>query len=177
MANQLFRKKKINAVLSTEPDEVHGGTGLHRILNVRDLTFLGIAAVIGAGIFSTIGSAAFHGGPGVSLLFVITAVTCGFSALCYAEFASILPVEGSAYAYAYGTVGEVFAWIIGWGLILEYAMGSMTVAVSWSGYFAKFLTMFGIHLPNWLTTDPQTFAAAGGTGFSMNLPALLIVFR
>ena len=113
--------------------------------------------------------------PALALSFVIAGIACVFAALCYAEFASILPVEGSAYAYAYGTVGEIFAWIIGWGLILEYAMGSMTVAVSWSGYFAKLLKMFGLHLPNWLTTDPQTYWAAGNTGFSMNLPAFFIV--
>ncbi|MEI7510506.1 MAG: amino acid permease, partial [Flavobacterium sp.] len=92
--------------------------------------------------------------------------------LCYSEFASILPVEGSAYAYAYGTIGELFAWIIGWGLILEYAMGSMTVAVSWSGYFNKLLKMFGLHLPDWLTSDPASYT---GQGFSMNLPAFCIV--
>jgi APA family basic amino acid/polyamine antiporter len=95
-----------------------------------------------------------------------------FCSFCYSEFASILPVEGSAYAYAYGTIGEIFAWIIGWGLILEYAMGSMTVAVAWSGYFNKLLKMFGLHLPDFLTSDPFSYA---GEGFSMNLPALLIV--
>ena len=148
---------------------------LKRVLGKWSLTAIGIGAIIGGGIFVLTGTGAYyHAGPALALSFVIAGIACVFAALCYAEFASILPVEGSAYAYAYGTVGEVFAWIIGWGLILEYAMGSMTVAVSWSGYFAKFLTMFGIHLPNWLTTDPQTFAAAGGTGFSMNLPALLI---
>ena len=149
---------------------------LKRVLGKWSLPAIGIGAIIGGGIFVLTGTGAYyHAGPALALSFVIAGIACVFAALCYAEFASILPVEGSAYAYAYGTVGEVFAWIIGWGLILEYAMGSMTVAVSWSGYFTKFLHMFGIHLPNWLTTDPQTFAAAGGTGFSMNLPALLIV--
>ena len=149
---------------------------LKRVLGKWSLTAIGIGAIIGGGIFVLTGTGAYyHAGPALALSFVIAGIACVFAALCYAEFASILPVEGSAYAYAYGTVGEVFAWIIGWGLILEYAMGSMTVALSWSGYFTKFLHMFGIHLPNWLTTDPQTFAAAGGTGFSMNLPALLIV--
>ena len=149
---------------------------LKRVLGKWSLTAIGIGAIIGGGIFVLTGTGAYyHAGPALALSFVIAGISCVFAALCYAEFASILPVEGSAYAYAYGTVGEVFAWIIGWGLILEYAMGSMTVAVSWSGYFTKFLHMFGIHLPNWLTTDPQTFAAAGGSGFSMNLPALLIV--
>lgn len=149
---------------------------LKRVLGKWSLTAIGIGAIIGGGIFVLTGTGAYyHAGPALALSFVIAGIACVFAALCYAEFASILPVEGSAYAYAYGTVGEVFAWIIGWGLILEYAMGSMTVAVSWSGYFTKFLHMFGINLPTWLTTDPQTFAASGGSGFSMNLPALLIV--
>lgn len=156
MANQLFRKKKINAILSNEGDDGHGGSGLQRILNVRDLTFLGIAAVIGAGIFSTIGSAAFKGGPGVSLLFVITAVTCGFSALCYAEFASRVPVSGSAYTYAYVSFGELVAWIIGWALILEYAIGNIVVAISWSSYFNNLLQGLNIQLPFWLTTNLTT---------------------
>lgn len=154
--SRLFRKKKINTIVAEGGDEVHGGTGLHRVLNVRDLTFLGIAAVIGAGIFSTIGSAAFHGGPGVSLLFVITAITCGFSALCYAEFASRVPVSGSAYTYAYVSFGELVAWIIGWALILEYAIGNIVVAISWSSYFNNLLQGLNIHLPYWLTTNLTT---------------------
>lgn len=154
--SRLFRKKKINTIVAEGGDEAHGGTGLHRVLNVRDLTFLGIAAVIGAGIFSTIGSAAFHGGPGVSLLFVITAVTCGFSALCYAEFASRVPVSGSAYTYAYVSFGELVAWIIGWALILEYAIGNIVVAISWSSYFNNLLQGLNIHLPYWLTTNLTT---------------------
>jgi len=108
----------------------------------------------------------------LAVSFIIAGIACVFAALCYSEFASILPVEGSAYAYAYGTIGELFAWIIGWGLILEYAMGSMTVAVSWSGYFNKLLKMFGLHLPDWLTSDPASYT---GEGFSMNLPAFCIV--
>jgi amino acid transporter len=114
---------------------------------------MGIAAVIGAGIFSTIGTAAFNGGPGISLLFVITAITCGFSALCYAEFASRVPIAGSAYTYAYVSFGEVVAWIIGWALILEYAIGNIVVAISWSGYFNNLLEGFNIHLPGWLSTN------------------------
>lgn len=153
MGNRLFRTKKIDSVLSQGGDEIHGLGGLKRVLNVRDLTFLGIAAVIGAGIFSTIGSAAFHGGPGVSLLFVITAITCGFSALCYAEFASRIPVSGSAYTYAYVSFGELVAWIIGWALILEYAIGNIVVAISWSSYFNNLLQGLHIHLPFWLTTN------------------------
>ena len=152
MSKSLFRTKKIDQILKDIPEEGHG-SNLNKVLNVRDLTFLGIAAVIGAGIFSTIGSAAFHGGPGVSLLFVITAVTCGFSALCYAEFASRIPVSGSAYTYAYVSFGELVAWIIGWALILEYAIGNIVVAISWSSYFNNLLQGLNIHLPFWLTTN------------------------
>lgn len=149
---------------------------LKRVLGKWSLTAIGIGAIIGGGIFVLTGTGAYYNaGPALALSFVIAGIACVFAALCYAEFSSILPVEGSAYAYAYGTVGEIFAWIIGWGLILEYAMGSMTVAVSWSGYFGKLLKMFGLHLPEWLTTDPQTYLAAGNTGFAMNLPAFLIV--
>ncbi len=135
--------------------------GLNRVLGVKDLTFLGIAAVVGAGIFSTIGKAAFDGGPGISILFVITAVTCGFSALCYAEFASRVPVAGSAYTYSYVTFGEIIAWIIGWALILEYAIGNIVVAISWSGYFNNLLVhIFNINLPSWMLVDPQTAGRA-----------------
>ena len=146
---------------------------LKRVLGKWSLTAIGIGAIIGGGIFVLTGTGAYyHSGPALALSFVIAGIACVFAALCYSEFASILPVEGSAYAYAYGTIGEIFAWIIGWGLILEYAMGSMTVAVAWSGYFNKLLKMFGLHLPDFLTSDPFSYA---GEGFSMNLPALLIV--
>ncbi len=146
---------------------------LKRVLGKWSLTAIGIGAIIGGGIFVLTGTGAYnHAGPALALSFVIAGIACVFAALCYSEFASILPVEGSAYAYAYGTIGEIFAWIIGWGLILEYAMGSMTVAVSWSGYFNKMLKMFGVQLPEWLTTDPASYT---GEGFSMNLPAFLIV--
>jgi amino acid transporter len=159
MSNSLFRKKSLDKILKdaeTGLSDGHGGGGLKKVLNVRDLTFMGIAAVVGAGIFSTIGTAAFNGGPGISLLFVITAVTCGFSALCYAEFASRVPIAGSAYTYAYVSFGELIAWIIGWALILEYAIGNIVVAISWSGYFNNLLEGFGLHLPAWLTADPST---------------------
>jgi len=146
---------------------------LKRVLGKWSLTAIGIGAIIGGGIFVLTGTGAYyHAGPALAISFIIAGIACIFAALCYSEFASILPVEGSAYAYAYGTVGEIFAWIIGWGLILEYAMGSMTVAVSWSGYFNKLLKMFGIHLPEYLTSDPASYT---GEGFSMNLPAFLIV--
>ena len=136
---------------------------LKRVLGKWSLTAIGIGAIIGGGIFVLTGTGAYYNaGPALALSFVIAGIACVFAALCYAEFASILPVEGSAYAYAYGTVGEIFAWIIGWGLILEYAMGSMTVAVSWSGYFGKLLKMFGLHLPYWMTTDPGTAQKAFG---------------
>ena len=115
---------------------------------------MGIAAVIGAGIFSTIGQAAYDGGPGVVFLFLITAVTCGFTALCYAEFASRVPVAGSAYTYSYVTFGEIIAWVIGWALILEYGIGNVVVSISWSSYFVNLLEGVGIHMPAWLATDP-----------------------
>jgi basic amino acid/polyamine antiporter, APA family len=162
MSNSLFRKKSLDKIKSEYEagDSDHGG-GLRKVLGVRDLTFMGIAAVIGAGIFSTIGNAAYNGGPGISLLFIITAVTCGFSALCYAEFASRVPVAGSAYTYSYVTFGEMIAWIIGWALILEYAIGNIVVAISWSGYFNNLLVhVFNIHLPDWMLIDPGTAKTA-----------------
>lgn len=162
MANPLFRRKSLTGIeqeIKNEPGDGRKG-GLNKVLGVRDLVSMGIAAVVGAGIFSTIGSAAFYGGPGISLLFIITAVTCGFSALCYAEFASRVPIAGSAYTYAYISFGEVIAWIIGWALILEYAIGNIVVAISWSGYFNNLLQGFGLHLPAWLTIDPSTARAA-----------------
>ena len=163
MINSIFRKKSLEKIARDAADgcfDGHGGTGLSRVLNVRDLTFMGIAAVVGAGIFSTIGTAARDGGPGISLLFVLTAVTCGFSALCYAEFASRIPIAGSAYTYAYVAFGEMVAWIIGWALILEYAIGNIVVAIAWSGYFNNLLLGFDIHLPGWLLTDPGTAKSA-----------------
>jgi amino acid transporter len=163
MINSIFRKKSLDKIARDAADgcsDGHGSSGLTKVLNVRDLTFMGIAAVVGAGIFSTIGTAAKDGGPGISLLFILTAVTCGFSALCYAEFASRVPIAGSAYTYAYVAFGELVAWIIGWALILEYAIGNIVVAIAWSGYFNNLLLGFGIHLPGWLLTDPGTAKAA-----------------
>jgi APA family basic amino acid/polyamine antiporter len=146
---------------------------LKKVLGKWSLTAIGVGAIIGGGIFVLTGTGAYyHAGPALALSFIVAGIACVFAALCYSEFASILPVEGSAYAYAYGTIGEIFAWIIGWGLILEYAMGSMTVAVSWSGYFNKLLKIFHIELPDYLTSDPASYT---GEGFSMNLPAFLIV--
>ncbi|HZE83073.1 MAG TPA: amino acid permease [Puia sp.] len=159
MSNSLFRRKSLDKIVKDAKEGIgdgHGGTGLKKVLNVKDLTFMGIAAVVGAGIFSTIGLAAYDGGPGISLLFILTAVTCGFSALCYAEFASRVPIAGSAYTYAYVSFGELIAWIIGWALILEYAIGNIVVAISWSSYFNRLLLGFNIHLPGWTITDPGT---------------------
>src|ERR1700754_3298675 len=159
MSNSLFRKKSLDKIQKDAADGLsdgHAGSGLKKVLNVKDLTFMGIAAVVGAGIFSTIGTAAYNGGPGISLLFVLTAITCGFSALCYAEFASRIPIAGSAYTYAYVSFGELVAWIIGWALILEYAIGNIAVAISWSGYFNDLMEGFNIHLPGWLIIDPST---------------------
>ncbi len=158
MSKSIFRKKTIERILSDvasgfSDGEHSGDPHLKKELRVRDLTLMGIAAVVGAGIFSTIGEAAFQGGPGVSILFVITAVTCGFSALCYAEFASRIPVAGSAYTYAYASFGELIAWIIGWDLLMEYAIGNIAVAISWSDYFVNLMDGFRIHLPRWTTID------------------------
>jgi APA family basic amino acid/polyamine antiporter len=157
MSKSLFRRKSLDKILadvqSGFSDSEHPGSHLKKELKVKDLTLMGIAAVIGAGIFSTIGTASFNGGPGVTILFVITAITCGFSALCYAEFASRIPVAGSAYTYAYASFGELIAWIIGWDLLMEYAIGNIAVAISWSEYFINLLEGFHIHIPRYLTMD------------------------
>ncbi|MBX2909966.1 MAG: amino acid permease [Chitinophagales bacterium] len=159
----LFRKKSVEKVLhdaavaasDTESKNPH----LKRALSVRDLTALGIAAIVGAGIFSTIGKASFDGGPGIVLLFIFVAIACGFSALCYAEFASMVPVSGSAYTYAYVAFGELVAWIIGWDLLMEYAIGNIAVSISWSDYFTTFLAGFGIAIPAYFTMDYWTAQA------------------
>lgn len=196
MLHQLFRKKDIDS-LHADAESAHLQSGMRKVLRVKDLTMMGVAAVIGAGIFSTIGTAAYNGGPGVIFLFIITAVTCGFTALCYAEFASRVPVSGSAYTYSYVTFGEVVAWIIGWALILEYSIGNIVVAISWSAYCNNLLQAAHIYLPDWLTIGYQTAKAAydealltgqdvsslvythapviGGIHFIVNLPAFLIV--
>lgn len=157
MKKNYFRKKPLDLILKDAAagfTDAEGNTStLERSLTVRDLTAMGIAAIVGAGIFSTIGQAAHDGGPGISLLFIITAITCGFSALCYAEFASRIPVSGSAYTYSYASFGELIAWIIGWDLIMEYAIGNIAVAISWSGYFSNLLAGFGIHLPSYFSMD------------------------
>jgi len=162
MFEKLFRKKSISKILK----DAAGGYGdhentLHKTLGVRDLTAFGIAAIIGAGIFSTIGKASADGGPAVIFLFIFTAVACSFAAFAYAEFASMVPVSGSAYTYSYVAFGELVAWIIGWSLIMEYSIGNITVAISWSDYFTgllstikiPFLGINGIHVPDWATMD------------------------
>lgn len=149
--SNLFRRKSTSTILQQGGDGEH--SGLNKVLNVKDLTFFGIAAIIGGGTFSAIGNACFSGGPGVILLYVICAIACGFTAMCYAEFASRVPVSGSAYTYAYVSFGEVFAWIIGWALLMEYSIGNIYIAFSWSGYFTNLLESFHIHLPEWLTIN------------------------
>ena len=149
----LLRKKSIPFIIHDAEHLRDSTKGMKRNLGVIDLTAFGVAAIVGAGIFSTIGTAAASGGPAVSLLFVFTAFACGLSAMCYAEFASAIPISGSAYTYAYASFGELIAWIIGWDLIMEYAIGNIAVAISWSGYFTGLIQGFGIHIPEYLTTD------------------------
>ena len=156
--NSLFRRKSIDRIMADAASGEGSRTGLRKSLRVVDLTAMGIAAVIGAGIFSTIGTAAANGGPAVSLLFLFTALACAFSALCYAEFASAIPISGSAYTYAFASFGELVAWIIGWDLIMEYAIGNIAVAISWSDYFTGFLGGLGLHIPGYMTTDYLTAA-------------------
>ncbi len=155
MSTSLFRKKSISTILKdAESGFVDGDhVSLKKVLGVRDLTFFGVAAVIGAGVFSSIGKASYDGGPGVVYLYVFTAIACGFAALCYAEFASTVPVSGSAYTYSYVAFGEIFAWIIGWDLLMEYAIGNIAVAISWSDYFTNLMDKAGMHVANWLSMD------------------------
>jgi APA family basic amino acid/polyamine antiporter len=153
----LFRKKSVHDILKqVAKDEEAGGHTLGKHLGVRDLAAFGIAAIIGAGIFSTIGKASSDGGPAVIFLFLFTAIACGFAAFAYAEFASMVPVSGSAYTYSYVAFGELIAWIIGWALIMEYGIGNITVAISWSDYFTGLLNSGGIHLPQWVQMDYLT---------------------
>ena len=150
---RIFRKKSVGELHQESSDREAAGTALVKSLNLLDLTCFGIAAVVGAGIFTTLGKAAADGGPAVSVLFVLTAVTCLFSALCYSEFASRIPVSGSAYTYSYAVFGELIAWLIGWNLLMEYAIGNSTIAFSWSDYFSNILEGLKIPLPGWLKTD------------------------
>lgn len=165
MANGLFRRKSLDAILSTAE---HQQTTLRRSLGPVHVTLLGIGGIIGAGIFATVGTAAagdaarLGAGPSLTLSFVITAAVCGLTALCYAEFASMVPISGSAYTYSYATLGEFVAWIIGWDLILEYAIGNVAVAISWANYFRTFLKDIGINFPQWLAVDYRTAAKIPG---------------
>lgn len=155
--SNLFRKKTVKEILNqVAKNEAEGHHTLGKHLSARDLTAFGIAAIVGAGIFSTIGKASFDGGPAVIFLFLFTAIACSFAAFAYAEFASMVPVSGSAYTYSYVAFGEIIAWIIGWALIMEYAIGNITVAISWSDYFTGLLESGGIRLPQWIQMDYLT---------------------
>src|SRR5512141_792242 len=176
MANQLFARKPLAMLL----EEMKGEHRLRRVLGPVQLTSLGIGAIIGAGIFVATGAAAHNvAGPALMLSYVVAGITCVFAALCYAEFASMVPVAGSAYTYAYATLGELFAWIIGWDLVLEYAVGSATVATGWSGYFQNVMQKVGYQLPLALRESPWKYDAKVGhfisTGSFINLPAIIIV--
>jgi APA family basic amino acid/polyamine antiporter len=176
MARSLFERKPLDVLLA----ELHGESRLRRVLGPLQLTSLGVGAIIGAGIFVTTGAIARDvAGPALMLSYVVAGCACVFAALCYAELASMVPVAGSAYTYAYATLGELFAWIIGWDLVLEYAVGSATVASGWSGYFQSALGSFGIALPKALNGPPVGYDPAIGrlmaTGSVINLPAVGIV--
>ena len=165
MTHQLFKRKSIEALTSNE-------NGLKKTLSARDLTILGVGAIIGAGIFVLTGiAAAKYAGPAIVLSFVLAGIACSLAALCYSELASMIPVSGSAYSYAYATMGELMAWVIGWDLILEYALASSTVAIGWAGYLISFLDNIGLHLPRYLTT---AYLADPAQGF-INLPAVIII--
>ena len=173
----LFTKKSVTQLQSDAQGE---SSGLHRTLGALNLTSLGVGAIIGAGIFSITGvAAAQYAGPGLVISFIISAIACGFAGLCYAEFASMLPIAGSAYTYSYATVGELFAWIIGWDLIIEYLFAASTVAVAWSGYVISFLEKnLGLVIPDAFRSAPLAFSP--DTGFTattslVNLPAVLII--
>jgi APA family basic amino acid/polyamine antiporter len=169
MDSNLLKTKSIEQLVG---DAESGAKALKRTLTAMDLTLLGIGAIIGTGIFVLTGTAAANqAGPAIVLSYVLAGLACAFAALCYAEFAAMIPISGSAYTYAYATLGEIFAWMIGWDLILEYAVGSMTVAVGWSGYFQRILAGFDVHLPVWMSAAPN----AGVEGAIVNLPAIFIV--
>src|SRR5688500_18491823 len=194
--NQLFQRKPISELLA------ESGQSLKRVLGAGDLIMLAIGAVIGAGIFSSIGTAAagevlangevvrYGAGPALVFSFILLGAVCGLAGLCYAELASMIPQAGSAYAYSYATMGELIAWIIGWDLILEYAVGNIAVAIAWSGYFNSLLTGFGVEFPGWLThgyrtallsSDPavhallETAPRIAGIPILLNVPAFVIV--
>jgi APA family basic amino acid/polyamine antiporter len=174
----LWTKKSISALQAEAAAADESGHGLRRALGALNLTTLGIGAIIGAGIFVLTGTAAAnYAGPAIVYSFILAGLACLFAGLCYAEFASMIPIAGSAYTYGYATLGEFFAWIIGWDLILEYLFGASTVAVGWSGYFTAFMGELGIHMPAALTNAPLAYDEAAGftqTGAMLNLPAFLL---
>lgn len=177
MANPLFTKKPMSVLMQESGDSGHG---LKRTLGKLNLVTLGIGAIIGAGIFVLTGQAAAqYAGPAVSISFIVAGFACAFAGLCYAEFASMIPIAGSAYTYAYATMGRIVAWIIGWALILEYLFSGATVAVGWSGYVVNFMNSIGIHIPESLSSAPIGLDADNNlilTGHYINLPAVLIIF-
>src|SRR5688500_352202 len=171
----LFIRKPLGQLMA----QAEGSKELRRTLGPANLVALGVGAIIGAGLFSITGlAAANNAGPAITISFIVAALGCAFAGLCYAEFASMIPIAGSAYTYSYATMGEFIAWIIGWDLVLEYALGAATVAISWSGYLIKFLEYYNLHIPIELTLSPfQTVTLADGslvTGI-MNLPAVFII--
>lgn len=163
----LFRTKDIDAMLAVARND-----GLKKVLGPVDLVMLGIGAIVGTGIFVLTGTGALTAGPALTLSFLIAAIACGFAALCYAEFASTIPVSGSVYTYSYATLGEIIAWIIGWDLLLEYGLATSAVSVGWSGYFQSLLAGFGLSLPTALTAAPGTIP---GVDTVLNLPAFLVM--
>jgi len=180
--SRLFRRKPLDALIAESGEGEHS---LKKTLTATDLMALGIGAIIGAGIFATLGSATSGGtglppaGPGVAVSIILTAIVCGFCALCYAEFASLVPVAGSAYTYSYATLGELAAWIIGWDLILEYAVGNIAVAISWAAYFRQLMLGFGVEIPAWLSTDYRSTllaARAAAEGATLS-PELSIAYQ
>jgi APA family basic amino acid/polyamine antiporter len=180
----LFRRIPIETLVASDGGEPGH---LKKVLNVRDLIALGIGAIIGAGIFATLGTAASGGensppaGPAVTISIILTAVACGFCALCYAELAGLVPLAGSAYTYSYATLGELPAWIIGWDLIIEYAVGNIAVAISWAAYFRQLMTGLGIHIPSWLATDYRSAQlaarAVADAGLASLGPEMSIAFE
>ena len=177
MKSVLFATKSLE-LLTQEADS--DTSGLKRVLGPWHLIFLGVGAIVGAGIFVITGhAAAQYAGPAVTLSFMLAGVTCAFAGLCYAEFASLIPIAGSAYTYAYSTLGELIAWIIGWDLILEYSLGATTVAIGWSGYVVSFLKDIGVDFPASLAAAPYSFDPKTGiwtkTGAVLNLPAAFII--
>ena len=176
MPKGLFVKKTIKSLLDEAQETRHG---LRRSLGAINLTAMGVGAIIGAGIFVLTGpAAAEYAGPGILLSFVISAIICVLAALCYAEFASLIPISGSAYTYAYATMGELIAWIIGWGLTMEYLFSAATVSVGWSAYFVSLLNDFGLNIPKCIAAAPINYELSTGwtqTGSVINLPAVVIV--